>query len=223
MDKKELMITGIVIVLAVVAAGVIFAPSTAAQYTSIDVLNKGDLGENSTIYVKLTCGDKTSLSGKTIHIKLTDNKNNVVYDESVETQATGVAIVKLNNLGAGEYKLDASFDGDENYTGCSISQNVTIKEGEVKDELANSTLIQQTIADSQGTSSQSSSAPASSSSQSSSSDSSSQSSSVPASSSSQSSSSDSSSSSSADSSSNYYDENGKEVLPEYDADGKQIN
>ena len=171
-------------------------------------MNKGDLGENSTIYVKLTCGDKTSLSGKTIHIKLTDNKNNVVYDESVETQATGVAIVKLNNLGAGEYKLDASFDGDEIYTGCSISQNVTIKEGEVKDELANSTLIQQTIADSQGTSSQSSSAPASSSSQSSSS---------------QSSSSDSSSSSSADSSSNYYDENGKEVLPEYDADGKQIN
>ena len=80
MDKKELIVTGMVIIIAVVAAGIIFAPSISANDTSIEILNKGDLGGNSTIYVKLADGDKTSLSNKTIHIKLTDEKNNVVSD-----------------------------------------------------------------------------------------------------------------------------------------------
>lgn len=218
MDKKELIITGIIIIIAVVAAGIIFAPSISAQYTSIDVLNKGDLGENSTIYVKLTDGDKTSLSNKTIHVKLTDNKNNVVYEDSVKTQATGVAIVKLHNVSAGEYNLEVNFDGDENYTGCSISQKVKVITGEVKDEVTNSTLVNQTLADAhaQDTSSQSSSS-------SSSSGSSSGGSSSGGSSSGGSSSGGSSSSSSDDGSSRHYDPDGHEVLPEYDADGNLIN
>ena len=209
MDKKELIITGIIIIIAVVAAGIIFAPSISAQYTSIDVLNKGDLGGNSTIYVKLTDGNKTSLSNKTIHVKITDNKNNVVYEDSVETQSTGVAIVKLHNLGAGEYNLEVNFDGDEDYTGCSISQKVKVVTGEVEDEFANSSLINETNAEAnahaQSDSSQSSNTPSSSGS----------SSYTPSSSG--------SSSRSEDSSSHYYDPDGNEILPEYDADGNIIN
>ena len=212
MDKKELIVTGMVIIIAVVAAGIIFAPSISANDTSIEILNKGDLGGNSTIYVKLADGDKISLSNKTIHIKLTDEKNNVVYEDSVKTKATGVAIVKLHNISAGQYNLDVKYDGDENYTGCSISQKVTVKQGEVQDVVENSTLIQQTLADSQDDSSSQSSSSSSSSYY------------TPSSSSSSSSrSSSSSSSSSQDSSSHYYDVDGNEVLPEYDADGRQVN
>ena len=101
-------------------------------------------------------------------------------------------------------------DGDENYTGCSISQKVTVKQGEVQDVVENSTLIQQTLADSQDDSSSQSSSSSSSSYYTPSSSSSSRSSS-------------SSSSSSQDSSSHYYDVDGNEVLPEYDADGRQVN
>ena len=206
MDKKELVITGIIVIIAVVAAGIIFAPSTSGQYTSIDILNKGDLGHNSTIYVKLTDGNKASLTNKTIHIKLTDDKNNVVYEESVKTHATGVAMAKLSNVSAGTYNLEVSFDGDENYTGCSISQKVKVVTGEVKDELVNSTLIQQTIEDieEEDASSQSS-------------DSSYTPSYVP---------SDSGSSDSRGSDDDYipeYDPDGHEVLPEYDEDGNIIN
>lgn len=211
MDKKELIITGIIIIIAVVAAGIIFAPSTSAQYTGMDVLNKGDLGENSTIYVKLTAGDKTSLSNKTIHVKLTDDKNNVVYEESVKTQTTGVAIVKLHNVTPGKYNLEVKFDGDENYTGSSISQKVTVKAGEVTDEVTNSTLVDQTLADAQATSSRSSSSSSGGSS---------------SGGSSSGGSSSGGSSSGGSSSGGYvpeYDPDGREVLPEYDEDGKIIN
>lgn len=212
MDKKELIIAGIVVIIAVIVASIIFAPSSDAKYTTLDVLNKGDLGENSTIYVKLADDGKNALSDKTIHVKLTDKKGKVVYDKSVKTHTTGVALAKLENVSAGEYDLNVTFDGDGNYTGSSISQKVTVKGEVIEDIVDNSTLIYQTLNDMSNDDNQDNSG------------SQSQSSSyTPSYSSSSSSSRSSSSSSSSSSSANtYYDENGNAMLPEYDENGKEV-
>ena len=209
MDKKEMMVAGVVVVIAVIVGGIVFAPSADAKFTTIDVLNKGDLGQNGTLYVKLTDNEKTSLSNKTLHVKLTDGKGKVVYDESVKTHATGVAIVKLENVSAGKYDLNITFDGDGNYSSSSVSQKLTIKGEHIEEQVDNITLIEQTLADAQDSDS-SDYQPQSSYSQSSYSNS-------------QYSSSSSSSSSSEDTSDRYYDENGKEVLPEYDENGKEVD
>ncbi|WP_298523032.1 hypothetical protein [uncultured Methanobrevibacter sp.] len=209
MDKKEMIIAGVVVVIAVVVGGIVFAPSADAKFTTIDVLNKGDLGQNGTLYVKLTDNEKTSLSDKTLHVKLTGSNGKVVYEESVKTHATGVAIVKVENVSAGEYDLNITFDGDGNYSSSSISQKLTIKGEHIEEQVDNATLIEETIADAQD-SSDSVSQPQTSYSQSSYS-------------SSYSSSSSSSSSSSEDTSNTYYDENGNEMLPEYDENGKEVD
>ncbi|MEE0935852.1 MAG: Ig-like domain-containing protein [Methanobrevibacter sp.] len=204
MDKKEMIIAGIVVVIAVVVAGIVFAPSDVAKHTTLDILNKGDFGENSTIYVKLTDDEKSALSGKTVHITLKDQKGKLVYNKTVKTHATGVALAKLNSVPAGEYTLNVTFDGDGNYSASSISHKVTVKGEVVEDVVDNSTLIQDTLDDtdsSQDTSYQ-------------------QSSYTP--SYSQSSSSQTSSSSSDSSADTYYDEDGNEMLPEYDEDGNQV-
>ena len=221
MDKKEFIIAGIVVIIAVMATGIIFAPGIDAKHTTIDVLNKGDYGQNSTIYVKLTDHDKAPLSDKTVHIKLTNDKNEVVYDESTKTHATGVAIAQLDNITAGKYTLNVTFDGDGNHSGSSISQEITVKEGYVEDTLENTTLIQETIASSQ--SSSSSGYSSSSSYYSSQGSSSSQSSSSSSSSSQGSSSSQSSSSSSSSVPDTYIDTSGNEYLPEYDEYGNRVN
>ncbi|MDO5860566.1 hypothetical protein [Methanobrevibacter sp.] len=222
MDKKELIIVGIIIIIAVVVGSILFASNGDSKYTTLDVLNKGAIGENSTVYVKLSDNEKTALSGKTLHIKLTNNESKVIYENSVKTHATGVAIVELENISAGDYNLNVTFDGDENYTGSSISQKITVKEGYVEENLENSTLIEDTIADAQNSDTSSSQSSSSySTSYSSQSSSNSQSSSQSDSSSSQESS-DSSSDAGDDSSDSYYDENGKEVLPEYDENGKVV-
>ena len=66
---KDLVIFGIIIIIAAVVFSFVFSPSSDAHNTSIQVLNKGDLGSNSTIYVKLTDNQKTSLGNKTVHEK----------------------------------------------------------------------------------------------------------------------------------------------------------
>lgn len=207
MDKKELIIIGIVVILAIVIGSILFAPSDEAKTTSITLLNKGDLGENSTVYLKLKDIEENSLSGKTIHVKITNSKNKVIYNEDVETHATGVAMAPLKNMSAGNYTLEVSFDGDENYTASSLSKKITIKGEEVEEDIDESELVDQTIDEAQNT--QTSSSQQSSYSQ------------PRYSQSSYSQSSSSSSSSNDDGSMHYYDENGNEALPEYDENGNE--
>ena len=144
---KDLVIFGIIIIIAAVVFSFVFSPSSDAHNTSIQVLNKGDLGSNSTIYVKLTDSQKTSLSNKTVHVKLLDNKGKVAYAKDIKTHATGVGMAKLSNMSSGEYTLNITYDGDANYTGCSLSKKVKVDSGVVKDEIDNSTLDNATMQD----------------------------------------------------------------------------
>lgn len=150
MDNKilrDLLIFGIIIIIAAIVFSFVFSPSSDAHNTSIQVLNKGDLGSNSTIYVKLTDNQKTSLSNKTVHVKLLDSKGKVAYTKDIKTHATGVGMAKLSNMSSGEYTLNITYDGDANYTGCSLSKKVKVDSGVVKDEIDNSTLDSAAIQD----------------------------------------------------------------------------
>jgi hypothetical protein len=137
---KDLIIFGIIIIIAAIAFSFIFSPSSVAHDTNIQLLNKGDFGSNSTVYIKLTDTQKNSLSNKTVHVKLLDKKGKVVYNKSIDTHTTGVGMAKLSNVSAGEYTLNITFDGDKNYTGCSLSKKITVEGGEVEDVIDNSTL-----------------------------------------------------------------------------------
>lgn len=213
MDKKEMMVGGIIVVVAIVVASIVFAPTTDAQTSNLSILNKGEVGENGTVYVKLTDNQNTSLSGKTVHIKISDSHGKAVYQEDATTHATGVAMVKLNNMSPGTYTVEVVFDGDENYTSSSVSKKITISGNVTEEVVEDADLVEQTIeesGDSQDTSNSQSYTPSSSYSHSSSS---SQSSSH---------SSSHSSSSSSDEELINYDENGRETLPEYDEDGNEV-
>lgn len=205
MESKDMIIAGITIFIAIAVVGFVFAPASDSNGTdtNIQILNKGDFGENSTLYIKLTDSKQSSLSNKTVHVQITDKNGTVVYKEDVVTHATGVAMSELGNLSAGEYTLNVTYDGDANYTGSSVSKKITVKGEVVEDEIDNSTLTDADMDDI--TSHQQSSSQSSSSSYSP----------TPSSSSSSSSSDD----GDADT---YYDEHGNPTLPVYDEHGNVI-
>lgn len=214
MDKKELLILGIIIVIIAVIAGIILAPQSNGQTTNLEILNKKAVMENGSVYVKLKDDSSGALSDKNLTVQLKDSKGKVVYKSVEKTHATGVAVVKLKNVSAGEYEINITFEGDGNYTGSSISQKIKVGGDTPETELENSTLINETLAedaqdnnnnadsntDSQSNYQQpSTNYYPSSSSQSSSSSSSSSSSELPE-----------------------YDVDGKSTLPEYDEDGNRV-
>ena len=212
MEIKDIIIFAVIIIIVAFVASFILSPSADAKYTSLEILNKGEFGENSTLYVKLADNDKTALSDKTIHVKILNKKGKTVYDKNVKTHATGVGLAKLENLTPGEYTVNVTFDGDGNYTGSSISQKIKVVGGEVEDVVDNSTLIDETIQDAidSGDTSVQTYTPQQ--------QQSSSQSYTPSQQQQQS-----SQSSDSGSSDTYIDENGNELLPEYDEDGKEID
>lgn len=210
MEIKDIIIFVVIVFVAAFVGSMIFSPGVEAQHTTLSILNTGDISENGTVYVKLTADQNGSLSNKSVNVRITNDKGEVVYTDSVKTHATGVGIVRLDNFTAGKYNVNVTFDGDENYSASSLSQDIIIS-GEVTEEsVENSTLIEETLAEDSAT-------------QTSSSSSSSSSSSYSTYRSSSSSSSSQSSSSSSEYYDNYYDADGGRVLKEYDSDGNVVD
>ena len=141
MDKKELIIIGIVIVIFIVVAGVMLSPSTGAKDTELKMLNNGTLGENGTIYIKLTDAQKQSLADKPVTVKITDKSGKEVLSKTVKTHVTGVAIVKLAKMSPGEYEVKVSYDGDNNYTASSLKEKINVKSGYVEEDINMTAMI----------------------------------------------------------------------------------
>lgn len=135
MDKKELIIIGIVAVIFIVVAGVMLSPSTGAKDTELKMLNNETLGENGTIYIKLTDAQKQSLADKPITVKITDKNGKEVLSKTVKTHVTGVAIVKLAKMSPGSYEVKVSYDGDNNYTASSLKEKINVKSGYVEEDI----------------------------------------------------------------------------------------
>ena len=207
MDKKELIILGILAVIAAVAIWFMyFSPvESAADYSMLNIIGDGTIGENGTVYAKLANGENVALRDKEVHITVKDSNGSVVFEDSSKTYVNGVVNFKLTNVSAGKYDVNITFDGDENFTSCGVSENLTIKAGEVEEDVPDEIVESVETAD---TSTQ---------------DSSSSQSSYSTPSYSQSYSSDSySSSDDVGSADNYYDENGNQVTPTYDENGNEI-
>jgi hypothetical protein len=207
MDKKELIILGILAVIAAVAIWFMyFSPVEASSdYSMINIIGDGTIGENGTVYAKLANGENVALKDKEVHITVKDSNGSVVFEDSSKTYVNGVVNFKLTNVSAGKYDVNITFDGDENFTSCSVSEKLKIEAGEVEEDVPDEIVSSVETADTstQDTSSSQSSYSSQSYRQSYSSDSY-------------------SSSDDVGSEDNYYDENGNEITPTYDENGNEV-
>ena len=207
MDRKKLLILGILAVIVAIAIWFMyFSPfESAADSSLINILGDGTIGENGTVYAKLANDENVALKDKEVHITVKDSNGSVVFEDSSKTYVNGVVNFKLTNVSAGKYDVNITFDGDENFTSCSVSEKLTIKAGEVEEDVPDEIVSSVETADTstQDTSSSQSSYSSQSYRQSYSSDSY-------------------SSSDDVGSEDNYYDENGNEITPTYDENGNEV-
>ena len=136
MDKRILVALGVLaVVAAVLAIFMIFPSEEGVDKTSnIEILGNGTIGVNGTLNVKLSSGDGIALKDKTVHVSVRDENGSVVFEDSAQTHVNGVANVKIANVSAGEYEVNVTFDGDNNYTGSSIVEKLIIDEGVVDED-----------------------------------------------------------------------------------------
>ena len=130
MDKNKIIIVILIIVAVILAAAMasMMLPSLNAQKDSkIAITSNKTLYEGDNLTVKLTDLNKTPIKKQFINVTIEDKDGKVVVNKSIKTDSKGKATFKLK-LDAGKYTVNASFGGNENFTGNNTTKKITIKE-----------------------------------------------------------------------------------------------
>ncbi len=129
MENRNIIIILVVIIVVLAAAiGVMLLnPAFTKEATKIKITSEKEQLEGGELNIKLTDLNKTPVSKEIVNIKITNNKGKVVVDEVVKTNSKGKAKLDLD-LKKGKYKVNVTYDGNENYTGCNATQKLKIKE-----------------------------------------------------------------------------------------------
>lgn len=83
--------------------------------------------------MKLTDSNLTPISGKDIVVSVVDDEGRIVKEDSDRTDDGGNAKISFD-LKDGEYKVEASFAGDDKYKNSTGIQNLKIDKNEVRIE-----------------------------------------------------------------------------------------
>ena len=128
MDNKNIIaILLVIIFILLIALGYTLLPSlNAKQDCKIAITSNETLHNGDNLTVKLTDMNGTPISNQEVNITFIDNDSSKNY-QSVVTDSKGVGIVKLDKS-AGNYTVNCTYGGNENYTGNSTQKKLTIEE-----------------------------------------------------------------------------------------------
>ena len=133
MEQKHIIIILAVVVVALVAVmAVMSMPSLNGQKDSkIAIVSNSTLYGGDNLTVKLTDLNNAAISAG-VKITVTDDSGNVVLEDSLKTDSDGNASMPLN-LDAGNYTVNATFSGNENFTANSTTQKLVIEKEAVQE------------------------------------------------------------------------------------------
>ena len=127
MENKNIIIILVVIIVILAAAmGIMFLnPMHAKEPTKIKITSDKEQNEGGELSIQLTDLNKTPISKQTVNIKITNSKGDVAVDEVVKTDSKGKSKLDLD-LKKGEYTVNVTYGGNDNYTGNSSTQKLKI-------------------------------------------------------------------------------------------------
>lgn len=126
-NKKIIIILLVIIVVLALAVGImLFQDNHVKNHSKIKITNDKTQYEDGEISIQLTDLNKTAISKEIVNITIEDKDGKIVVDSVVKTDSEGMAKLDID-LNAGEYVVNASYGGNENYTGNSTSQKLTIE------------------------------------------------------------------------------------------------
>lgn len=133
MQQKHIIIILAVVVVALVAVmAVMSMPSLNSKNDSkIAIVSNSTLYGGDNLTVKLTDLNNAAISAG-VKITVTDNSGNVVLEDSLKTDSDGKVSMSLN-LDAGNYTVNATFSGNDNFTANSTTQKLVIEKEAVQE------------------------------------------------------------------------------------------
>ena len=129
MEHKHIIIIllAVIIVLAAVMGFMVLKPADSQEPTKVKITSDKSQYEGGKLSIKLTDLNGTGISKEIVNITITNKKGKGVVDEVVKTDSKGKAKLDLD-FKKGQYNVNVTYGGNENYTGNNTTQKLTIKE-----------------------------------------------------------------------------------------------
>lgn len=138
MDKKYLIVL-IILAILIIAVGVFaLGSNNAKQDSKLEILTNRELTVGDNFEVQLTDLNNAPIANEVVNIKMGNNSFKVT------TNNDGKAILKTDNISAGEYSVNVTFEGNDKFNANSASQKLILKDDGANDQSSSEEVSQST-------------------------------------------------------------------------------
>lgn len=137
MDKNKLIIIAIVAVIAVLIIGLaVVMPGFGKEKANVTIKSNDTISQGESIEIELTDVNGTPIDNETVNVTLTDENGTEDIRVMVVTDDEGVAEVEIDDeQETGNYTVECTFEGNENFTENTTTQEIEIVEEDVPEEI----------------------------------------------------------------------------------------
>ena len=131
MNNDKIIIALVVVLIVVLAAGILLLnPGHAKVDSRTIVTSNSTLHDGDNFTIRLTDLNNTPIANQRVNITIID-ANGGKNPQAVTTDANGEGKLQLNGLTPGEYTMNVTYGGNDNYTVCNTTQKLTMEKNVV--------------------------------------------------------------------------------------------
>lgn len=128
MNYNKIIIVLVIVLVVIVAAGVLFLnPGHAKVDSKVIITSNSTLNDGDNFTIRLTDLNNTSIANQTVNVTIID-ANGGKNPQVITTDANGDGSLQLNGLAVGNYTINVTYGGNNNYTSCNTTQKLEMKE-----------------------------------------------------------------------------------------------
>ena len=128
-DRNKIIILAlIIIIIAFIIGMVAIMPGFGKETTNLTIKSNDTISQGDSVKIELTDMNGTPIDNETVNVTIKDDKGDVEHKSAV-TNDDGIAKVKIEE--PGNYTVNCTFEGNDNFT-----ENTTTQEVEVVEDVA---------------------------------------------------------------------------------------
>lgn len=134
MEKNKLIVMVLIAVIAVLIIGLaVVMPNYGKEKANITIQSNDTISQGDSIKIELSDVNGTPIENETVNVTLTDENGTEEVKVAVVTDDEGIAEVEVEDEDAGNYTVECTFEGNDNFTENTTSQEIEIVEEVVED------------------------------------------------------------------------------------------
>lgn len=138
MDRNKLIIVALIIIIAVLIIGLaVMMPGYSKEKSNLTIKANDTISHGESIKIELTDVNGTPIENETVNVTISDEKG-TEENESAVTDEEGIIEVTVDVGGVGNYTVECTFEGNDNFTENTTVREIEVVEEEIPQEVATS-------------------------------------------------------------------------------------